>query len=198
MHEPQENQELLTAEQEVELARRVHGDDRADAIAARDELVMHNIGLVGKLVGRMVNHWRHLEYDDLFAEALVWLVQVAQRYDPEKHHARFSSYAVPDIRGRLGHYVNSKRKPEQAALDEPIDPAPQPLERIILADEFGAAVAALNQLPPMKAYIIARRFGLGEAKASTLQEIAYDLGCSREYVRQVEARALDQLWFRAR
>ncbi len=75
---------------------------------------------------------------------------------------------------------------------------PQPLERIILADEFGAAVAALNQLPPMKAYIIARRFGLGEAKASTLQEIAYDLGCSREYVRQVEARALDQLWFRAR
>jgi hypothetical protein len=39
-------------EEELDLARRVHGDDIEDALAARNELVLSNLGLVGS--GRVV------------------------------------------------------------------------------------------------------------------------------------------------
>ena len=197
---PQEYQRLLTPEQEIELARRVHGDDPADALAARDELVLHNLGLVGKIVGRMANHWRHLEYDDLFSEALVALVQVAERYDPDTHHTRFSSYAVPDIRGRLRNFASQKRRHvrDGQTRAELGDPAPPVLERIIAAEEIGAAALALGELEPMKAYIIARRYGLNDLQASTLEQIAADTGYTRQRIRQLELIALRQLAFGSR
>jgi RNA polymerase sigma factor (sigma-70 family) len=201
MIRPQEYQRLLTPEQEIELARRVHGDDPADAVAARDELVLCNLGLVGKIVGRMANHWRHLEYDDLFSEALVALVQVAERYDPDTHHTRFSTYAVPDIRGRLRNFVSqkaSRRAGSFLALDNQADPAPPALERIITDEEFGVAVTALGKLAPLKAYVIARRYGIGEPEVSTMREIARDIGCTYEYVRQLELKAISQLSLKTR
>ncbi|HCZ13162.1 MAG TPA: RNA polymerase sigma factor RpoS, partial [Candidatus Accumulibacter sp.] len=38
-----------------------------------------------------------------------------------------------------------------------------------------------------------RRYGLGGASASTLEEIAFDLNLTRERVRQIQIEALDQL-----
>jgi RNA polymerase sigma factor (sigma-70 family) len=201
MLRPQEYPRLLTPEQEIELARRVHGSDPADALAARDELVLCNFGLVGKIVGRMANHWRHLEYDDLFSEALLALVKVAERYDPDRHHTRFSTYAVPDIRGRLRSFAGQRayrRAGSCPALDNQADPAPPALDRIISDEEFGVAVTALEKLAPLKAYIIARRYAIGEPEVSTLREIARDIGCTYEYVRQLEAKAISQLALKTR
>jgi len=201
MLRPQEYQRLLTPEEEIELARRVHGDDPADARAARDELVLHNLGLVGKIAGRMANHWRSLEYDDLFSEALVALVQVAERYDPDTHHTRFSTYAVPDIRGRLRNFASqklSRRSGSIPDLDNQADPTPPALERIISDEEFGIAVSALARLAPLKAYVIARRYGIGELEVSSLRDIASDVGCSYEYVRQLERKAISQLSLKTR
>jgi len=198
---PQEYQRLLTPEQEIELARRVHGDDPVAARAARDELVLHNLGLVGKIVGRMANHWRSLEYDDLFSEALVALVQVAERYDPDTHHTRFSTYAVPYIRGRLRNFASQKltrRSGSIPDLDNQADPTPPALERIISDEEFGIAVSALARLAPLKAYVIARRYGIGELEVSSLRDIASDVGCSYEYVRQLERKAISQLSLKTR
>jgi len=198
---PQEYQRLLTPEQEIELARRVHGDDPVAARASRDELVLHNLGLVGKIVGRMANHWRSLEYDDLFSEALVALVQVAERYDPDTHHTRFSTYAVPDIRGRLRNFASQKltrRSGSIPDLDNQADPTQPALERIISDEEFGIAVSALARLAPLKAYVIARRYGIGELEVSSLRDIASDVGCSYEYVRQLERKAISQLSLKTR
>jgi RNA polymerase sigma factor (sigma-70 family) len=192
------NHPRLTAEQEIELARRVHGSDPADAKAARDELVLHNFGLVGHIVGNIVKHWPRLDYDDLFSEAMVALVQVAERYDPDTHHTRFSTYAVPDIKGRLRNYVKTARPPSWPIVEDRPDPAPPVLERIVTTEELSAAVAALNELAPLRAYVIARRYGVGEPQVSTLREIARDLDCSYEYIRKVEIRALDQLAYRSR
>jgi RNA polymerase sigma factor (sigma-70 family) len=201
MLQSQEYLRLLTAAEEIELARRVHGDDPDDAIAARDLLVLHNLRLVRKIVGHMAYHWRHLEYDDLLSEALVALVQVAERYDPDTHHTRFSSYAVPDIKGRLRNFASQNEYRRGWSWPEPYDqadPAPAPLERIISGEEFGIAIRGLGKLAPLKAYVIARRYGIGELEVSSLRDIARDLGYSYEYVRQVEVKAISQLRLKAR
>ena len=195
MQQPLEYQRLLTPEQEIELARRVHGSDAADAIAARDELVLHNVRLAYQVAGRMAQTWPRIEHDDLLSEAMVALVQVAERYDPDTHHTRFSTYAIPDITGRLLNFARQKRcrgadtRPE---LINQVDPAPAPLERIISAEELNVAITALAKLAPLKAYVIARRFGIG-VEVSSLRDIASDIGCSYEYVRQLEHRAISQL-----
>ena len=52
---------------------------------------------------------------------------------------------------------------------------------------------ALYLIPHRQQMILRSRFGLGGAIARTLQEIATDLGLSRERVRQLEAKALKTL-----
>ena len=99
---------LLTAQQEIELARRVHGPDPADSIRARDELVLSNFGLAGSVVKHVMRRRTGRDYDDLFSEAMVALVTAAERYNPDTRPARFSSYAVPAIRNRLRHYTDAE------------------------------------------------------------------------------------------
>jgi RNA polymerase sigma factor (sigma-70 family) len=98
---------LLTAEEEIALARRVHGPDRADALAARNELVLRNLGLVGRAVGyyRMKSGSDH---DDLFSEGVLGLIRAAELYDPERH-TRFSTYAMPAVFHAVRTYVNRDR-----------------------------------------------------------------------------------------
>jgi RNA polymerase primary sigma factor len=48
-------------------------------------------------------------------------------------------------------------------------------------------------LSPREAWVIKMRFGMGGLGGHTLQEISDELGCTRERVRQIEARALHKL-----
>ena len=48
-------------------------------------------------------------------------------------------------------------------------------------------------LTPREVSIIARRFGLGSANASTLEAIAIDHRCTRERIRQIESKAIKTL-----
>lgn len=52
---------------------------------------------------------------------------------------------------------------------------------------------ALSQLPAREADILRLRFGTGDAKSLTLEEVGRRYGVSRERIRQLEARALRQL-----
>jgi len=59
-------------------------------------------------------------------------------------------------------------------------------------------LAAVDQLPAREQEIIRLRFGLGDEREHTLQEIGERLGFSRERARQLETRALEKLGLRAR
>lgn len=51
----------------------------------------------------------------------------------------------------------------------------------------------LQTLTPREAYIIRRRFGIGEVEDATLEEIGHEFSVTRERIRQIEERALSKL-----
>ncbi len=75
------------------------------------------------------------------------------------------------------------------ADDNAIDP-----EDLLQSNEVGDLVSLwVEQLPEKQQRVLARRYGLGGEEISTLEEIAADLGLTRERVRQIQIEALDQL-----
>ena len=83
--------ELLTAEQEIELARRIaKGDDEA-----RQSMINANLRLVVKIARRYMN--RGLPLSDLIEEGNIGLMRAVEKFD-EAHGCRFSTYATWWIR----------------------------------------------------------------------------------------------------
>jgi RNA polymerase primary sigma factor len=115
---------LLTHDQEIELARRVASGISArkqlhhralsiqkrqvlrkhiaDAQAAREALVLHNLPLVLSVAGRF--RYSSLDYDDLIQEGVLGLLKAADRYDP-KRGTRFGTLAVWWIRQSIGRAI---------------------------------------------------------------------------------------------
>ena len=76
------------------------------SIELRNQLVEANMGLVKKYANQVSNSFK-VEFDDLVQEGIIALVRCVERFDPYKEY-KFSTYAVPHIRGRLYHYVRDK------------------------------------------------------------------------------------------
>jgi RNA polymerase primary sigma factor len=76
-------------------------------------------------------------------------------------------------------------------LPSPDEPADEELE---VSLRFDALHRALEELPEREQQVLAYRFGLGiEDQPLSLEEIGRRLGITRERVRQIERRALEQL-----
>lgn len=93
--------ELLTAEEEIALGRRVRawlddGGDPADGIAARNELVERNLALVLFVCKRYFRN-KPLRWDEADQDGAMGLMRAAEKFDPSKGF-RFATYAIPWIR----------------------------------------------------------------------------------------------------
>ncbi len=83
---------------------------RAGNIKARNEIVMDNIGLIGKYA----SIYKHvapavIEYEDLMQEGVLGLIKAVDMYDIESGH-KFSTYAVWWIRQNIGRYVDNNAR----------------------------------------------------------------------------------------
>ena len=75
------------------------------------------------------------------------------------------------------------------ADDSILDP-----ETLLQSSEVGHLVSQwVEQLSDKQRRVLERRYGLGGADISTLEEVAADLNLTRERVRQIQIEALDQL-----
>ncbi len=98
---------LLSAAEERGLAGRIRGDDAADALAARDHLVLANLRLVVRIAR---NHLRRgLDLADLIAEGNLGLFVAAERYDPDRG-TRFSTFASYWIWQAIGEALRNTTK----------------------------------------------------------------------------------------
>ncbi len=84
--------------------------------------------------------------------------------------------------------------PDHTIADAIADENAQDPEELLQSTEVGSLVNQwVDQLTEKQRRVLERRYGLGGAEISTLEEVAAELNLTRERVRQIQIEALDQL-----
>jgi RNA polymerase primary sigma factor len=96
------DERLLTAAEEVQLAKRIERGD----LAAKREMIERNLRLVHSLAQRY--RGRGAPYDDLVQEGTLGLVRAVEKFD-HRRGLKFSTYAVWWIRRSLADAVGNAR-----------------------------------------------------------------------------------------
>lgn len=203
----------LTAEEERELAERIHkGDSRAI-----DKLTQANLTFVVSMARQYKD--RGLAMEDLVSEGNIGMLQAATRFDG-REGKRFVTFAAPYIREAIEKAIDQQsllyRVPKDVmdaararqigrplSIDAPVDGSAElSLGRVIpdknasnpdenlydglLKDEL---VKLLDQLDSREREVVQRFYGLGVASL-TMAEIGKELGLKRERVRQIRDKAV--------
>jgi RNA polymerase primary sigma factor len=130
------------------------------------------------------------------------------RGDLDRTRGRPADAAIAERTGLSENAVQSLRGAARviASLDEPVggEPAPlgdfiadrravDPFERAIAREQRRDVLAMLHLLPPKHRHVLVHRYGLGDVRAQSHEEIGAWLGVGGERSRQLEHEALHRL-----
>lgn len=167
--------------------------------AERNALALQWKGLVPFVLRRLWHLARVRRHaDECRSAAFLTLLRAAALWR-EGGGAKFSTYAVAAIRGRVLHEAFAGRRFPvlfgDLARDEdnPFDPpAPGPYEPPPDVDH-DRLIMALARVRPQYARVLVLRFGLDRRGERTLEEVGRELRVNRSRAMRIEARALDAL-----
>jgi RNA polymerase sigma factor (sigma-70 family) len=190
---------VLSADEERELARRVHTGDPV----ARRELVSFNVRLAVSIAKRFQD--RGLPLADLVQAGLVGVDRAARKFDPERGY-KFSTYATWWVRKEIQRAIdaNGKRAPATVSLDyvhgidgdeslvsRVADPhAPDPAEA--LPEDARELRRVLGELTELQRDVVELRFGF-RGDSLSISEVAERLKVPASAVTQAQRQALDHL-----
>jgi RNA polymerase sigma factor (sigma-70 family) len=192
--------ELLSAEDECELARRWH--DQRDSVA-RDALLEAHLRCVLPIASKYRREGVPL--GELIAEGNVGLIRALDTFDPSR--ARFATYArywikayVSDYVARTSRYVSLDARADDTGsslLDSLATTDPDP-EQAVAAKRrqrrFAANLpGAVAKLDARERHIVEHRLGADADTELSLAALADQLGVSRARVHQLEARVKRKL-----
>ena len=200
-------QQPLTAGEEAEYLRQLHGTDPEAAARAKDILVERNLRLVAHIVKKYQNVEEEL--DDLLSIGCIGLIKAIDSFDVEK--GRLATYACRCIDNELLMMLRGKKKySREVSLFESIgqdkegneirllDIIEQPPLDVVERMEFSDNMQKLERyrkkcLTEREWKIIVLRYGLGRTGEMTQSEIGEIFGISRSYVSRIEKKALQKL-----
>ncbi len=114
----------------------------------------------------------------------------ATRLEPDKvRHALGSEHGMASLDRRVGYDSEDAELGDFVAVSDE-DPAEEVVERQFLSGLFDLA---RERLDDRSWYVLQRRFGLDGLDVATLDVLGKELGLSRESVRKIEIRALNEL-----
>lgn len=200
-------QKPLTAGEEAEYLRQLHGTDAEAARRAKDILVERNLRLVAHIVKKYQNVDEEL--DDLLSIGCIGLIKAIDSFDVEK--GRLATYACRCIDNELLMMLRGKKKSSrEVSLFESIgqdkegneirllDIIEQPPLDVVERMEFMRNMQKLEKyrkecLTEREWKVIVLRYGLGKDREMTQNEIGEIFGISRSYVSRIEKKALQKL-----
>ncbi len=81
---------------------------QAGNIAARNEVVLRNLGLVGRMAGRKQSYNNSVPYEDRFQQGVLGLIRSVKTFDTESGFA-FSTYAMKWIQQSINRYIDDTK-----------------------------------------------------------------------------------------
>jgi len=190
--------ELLTAQEEIKLARRIR---RGDA-AAREHMIKANLRLVVKIARDYEGYG--LPLLDLINEGNIGLMKGVERFDPRKG-AKLSTYAAwwikQGIKRALANQSKTIRLPvhvvdklfhlrrASAKMEEVLGREPTDEE---LADELGYAVARVRQWRKAAIRPVSLEAPLGEDRDTRVAEVVKDERANTPY-EQLEEKTVGSM-----
>ena len=173
----------------------------SEAEAVRRSLAEANLRLVVSIAGKLANSRE--EFDEFVAEGNGILLYAIDKFDFSRGF-RFSTYVTHAVQRHLFRIMNRRRKrSEWESAREPdilaSEVIAKPEADQISDDEMQRAAATIiaridETLNERERFIVRGRFGLdGTAKGKTFSVMGKQLGLSKERVRQLCQKGLEQL-----